>query len=81
MRTMPPARTRAQTRLHPGWVSSAMRLKSFARNEWRTASHGAHALAAHGLPRATGDLDVWVNRTRANAQRVLAALTAFGAPL
>jgi hypothetical protein len=42
---------------------------------------GAHALAVHGSPRATGDLDVWVRRTPENAARVLAALRAFGAPL
>jgi hypothetical protein len=42
---------------------------------------GAHALAAHGAPRATGDLDIWVRPTPANARRVLQALTAFGAPL
>src|SRR5439155_13110329 len=42
---------------------------------------GAHALAAHGLPRATGDLDLWVRPTPANAERVLAALRTFGAPL
>jgi len=42
---------------------------------------GAHALAAHGTPRATGDLDIWVNSTPENAARVLAALEAFGAPL
>jgi hypothetical protein len=42
---------------------------------------GAHALAAHGLPRATGDLDIWVRATPENAERVLAALRAFGAPL
>src|SRR5207244_5479728 len=42
---------------------------------------GAHALAAHGLPRATGDLDLWVRPTAANAERVLAALRSFGAPL
>lgn len=42
---------------------------------------GAHALAAHGHPRATGDLDIWVNPTRANGQRVLQALATFGAPL
>jgi hypothetical protein len=34
---------------------------------------GAHALAAHGTPRATGDLDIWVNPSRDNAARVLAA--------
>jgi hypothetical protein len=42
---------------------------------------GAHALAAHGAPRATGDLDIWVRPTAANADRVLAALGSFGAPL
>jgi hypothetical protein len=42
---------------------------------------GAHALAVHGVPRATGDLDIWVRPTAANADRVLEALGAFGAPL
>jgi hypothetical protein len=42
---------------------------------------GAHALAAHGVPRATGDLDIWINPTAANAVRVLTALAMFGAPL
>jgi hypothetical protein len=42
---------------------------------------GAYALAAHGTPRATGDIDIWVRPTTENAQRVLAALKAFGAPL
>ena len=42
---------------------------------------GAYALAAHGLVRATKDLDVWVRPETANAKGVLAALTDFGAPL
>jgi hypothetical protein len=42
---------------------------------------GAHALAAHGIPRATGDLDIWVRPTLENASRVWAALLRFGAPL
>jgi len=42
---------------------------------------GAHALAAHGHVRATGDLGVWVRAEPANAARVMAALIAFGAPL
>src|SRR5690606_11188843 len=42
---------------------------------------GAHALAAHGRPRATGDLDLWVRPAQDNARRVYAALAAFGAPL
>jgi hypothetical protein len=30
---------------------------------------GAYALALHGRPRATGDLDVWVDATPENAAR------------
>jgi hypothetical protein len=42
---------------------------------------GAHAMAVHGVPRATGDLDILVRPTIQNAQRVLQALRLFGAPV
>ena len=42
---------------------------------------GAHALAVHGVPRATGDLDVWIDRDAANVERVWAAVLRFGAPV
>ena len=42
---------------------------------------GAHALAAHGLPRATGDIDVLVRPSAENADRVMRALVDFGAPI
>ncbi|MGH7926671.1 MAG: nucleotidyltransferase [Candidatus Binatia bacterium] len=42
---------------------------------------GAYALASHGLPRATGDLDLWVRCDDENAKRVWRALAKFGAPL
>ena len=42
---------------------------------------GAYAVAAHGLPRATGDIDLWVKCTEENAKRVINALRRFGAPL
>jgi hypothetical protein len=42
---------------------------------------GAYALAFHGLPRATGDIDILVRPTKDNAARVRQALMAFGAPL
>jgi hypothetical protein len=42
---------------------------------------GAHALAAHGSPRATGDLDILVRPAPENAERVLRALARFGAPI
>jgi hypothetical protein len=41
---------------------------------------GAHALAAHGRPRATQDLDIFVERTAANARKLGAALADFGFP-
>lgn len=39
---------------------------------------GGHALAFHGRPRFTKDLDVLVEPTHENAERVMEALTAFG---
>ncbi|OGU01799.1 MAG: hypothetical protein A2085_08010 [Gemmatimonadetes bacterium GWC2_71_10] len=42
---------------------------------------GAHAMAAHGVPRGTQDLDLWIEPTLDNAARVWRALAAFGAPL
>jgi hypothetical protein len=41
---------------------------------------GAYALAFHGAPRYTGDLDILVRPTPENARRVLAALADFGFP-
>jgi hypothetical protein len=41
---------------------------------------GAYALAAHGLVRGTGDIDLWVRPTAENADRAYRALLAFGAP-
>jgi len=34
---------------------------------------GAYALAAHGFPRATLDMDVWVRSTPDNASRICKA--------
>lgn len=42
---------------------------------------GAYALAAHGYPRATMDIDLWVMPSLENAEAVLRALRRFGAPL
>ena len=39
---------------------------------------GAYALAFHGAPRFTGDLDVFVRPTIENGSRLLAAVRAFG---
>jgi hypothetical protein len=42
---------------------------------------GAYALAVHGVPRATGDIDILVRPTPENAALVWQGLVAFGAPL
>jgi len=42
---------------------------------------GGYAVAFHGHPRATKDLDLLLRATPANASRVYRALAAFGAPL
>ena len=39
---------------------------------------GAYALAYHGQPRATGDIDFWIRPKHENASLLLAALERFG---
>lgn len=39
---------------------------------------GGYAVAAHGYPRATQDLDIWVSTDPDNVTRVMAAVRAFG---
>jgi hypothetical protein len=56
-------------------------LRAFGAADVRFLVVGAYALALHGRPRATGDLDVWVEASDENAARVMKALAAFGAPL
>lgn len=41
---------------------------------------GAFAVAAYARPRATGDIDIWVESSADNAARVYRALLRFGAP-
>lgn len=42
---------------------------------------GGHAVAFHGHPRATKDMDVLIRADSSNAEKVYRALAAFGAPL
>ena len=55
-------------------------LRGFSTAEARYLIVGAYAVAVHGRPRSTGDLDIWVEPTPENAIRVLRALVAFGTP-
>jgi hypothetical protein len=56
-------------------------LAVFVAHDVRFLVVGAYALAVLGRPRATGDLDVWLDATPSNAKRAFAALREFGAPL
>jgi hypothetical protein len=56
-------------------------LDELTRTEARFLVVGGHALAVHGVSRATVDLDVLVEPTADNAARVVLALQRFGAPL
>jgi hypothetical protein len=56
-------------------------LRAFNAAKVRFLVVGAYALALHGRPRATGDLDVWIDATPDNATNVFEALKTFGAPL
>ena len=42
---------------------------------------GAYAMAAHGYPRATMDIDIWIMPSPENVDAVFRALQRFGAPL
>ena len=41
---------------------------------------GGYAVAVHGYPRYTKDLDIWIDRTPENAARLVNALVDFGLP-
>jgi len=56
-------------------------LRAFVDHDVRFMVVGAYALAIHGRPRATGDLDIWIQPSTENAARVMRALAVFGAPL
>jgi hypothetical protein len=56
-------------------------LAALLASEVRFLVVGAHALAVHGVPRATGGLDVWILPDPVSAERVWAALGRFGAPM
>ncbi|HUX41078.1 MAG TPA: hypothetical protein VMV83_07955 [Rectinemataceae bacterium] len=53
-------------------------LECFARRGVEYVIVGAYALAFHGVPRSTGDMDLLLKPGIDNARRVLAALEDFG---
>ena len=53
-------------------------LELFNKNKVEYLIVGGYALAFHGAPRFTGDIDLFVRSARENAKRILAALDEFG---
>ncbi|MFZ5515566.1 MAG: nucleotidyltransferase [Candidatus Zhuqueibacterota bacterium] len=56
-------------------------LSMLLENEVEFLLVGAYAMAAHGFPRATGDLDIFIRPSEENAKRVFQSLANFGAPM
>ena len=52
-------------------------LRAFIDHDVRFLVIGAYALAVHGRPRATGDLDLWVDATTENAARTMRTFNPF----
>jgi hypothetical protein len=42
---------------------------------------GGYAVIFHGYPRTTGDMDIWVNRTKENYSKLLKAFKEFRMPV
>lgn len=53
-------------------------IESLNANRVRYLVVGGYAVAMHGHPRYTKDLDLWIDRTPANAKRMVRALSDFG---
>ena len=53
-------------------------LALFGKNKVEYIVVGAFALAYHGVPRYTGDLDILINAVPDNAKKIIQALKAFG---
>jgi predicted nucleotidyltransferase len=56
-------------------------LRTLSEEKVRFLLVGAYAVAAHGYPRATMDIDIWVMPSPQNADAVFRALQRFGAPV
>jgi len=56
-------------------------LQILLKNEAKFLVVGAYAMGACGYPRATGDIDIWVESSPDNSGRVYKSLSEFGAPL
>ncbi len=56
-------------------------LQILLKNKVRFLVVGAYAMGAYGYPRATGDIDIWVEASSDNSEKIHQSLSEFGAPL
>lgn len=65
--------------MKPNWTEEFREfVASLNRNEVRYVMLGGYAVAWHGHPRFTGDVDFFIERTPENAGRVVKAIEDFG---
>lgn len=55
-------------------------LSALSDNDVRFLIVGAYAMAGHGYPRSTGDINIWVEPSEENSEKVCKSLAEFGAP-
>ncbi len=53
-------------------------IKSLNAHDVRYLVVGGYAVALHGHPRYTKDLDIWIEASKSNAERLIKALVEFG---
>jgi hypothetical protein len=56
-------------------------IQSFEKNKVEYILVGGFAVILHGYPRTTGDIDLWVNRTKDNYKKIEFAFLDFGMQL
>jgi len=56
-------------------------LQILLNNKVRFLVVGAYAMGVYGYPRATGDIDIWVEASSENSEKIYQSLSEFGAPL
>src|SRR5277367_1385571 len=71
-------RSRIRRRMNPDFLDL---LTALSVADARFLVVGGYAVGVHGRPRATKDLDVWIEASVDNARKVMQALREFGAPI
>jgi predicted nucleotidyltransferase len=67
----------AKIELHPDFKEFLRLLNS---HNVRYLLVGGYAVGYHGYPRATGDMDIWIEMSESNSKKVASALRDFGMP-